>query len=116
MNVAIKYSDKKKAEWDKFKKHGGTITFEIDPEDISSNKEFESYPSIKNKLTTGFEIPPTTLIDTPQLQAIIQIHGTAWDYILSRVYLAGGKVIYKKLPNNKYEAICTVPSKQKDVI
>ncbi|QWF71825.1 hypothetical protein KEF85_04980 [Methylomonas paludis] len=41
--MTITYSDDKKQEWEDFKKNGGSITFEIDPEDISSTRDFESY-------------------------------------------------------------------------
>lgn len=108
--MAITYSEAKKNEWENFKKNGGSIAFEIDLKDISSTQEFEEYPSIKPNLTTGFELPPTSLIDTPELQALIEVHGSEWDYILCRVYLAGGKVVYKKLANGRYEATCTVPT------
>lgn len=108
--VAITCSNAKKVEWENFKKNGGSISFEIDPEDISSTREFETFPSIQPNLQTGFELPPTSLIDTPELQALIQVHGSEWDYILCRIYLAGGNVIYKQLPSGKYEAACSVPA------
>jgi hypothetical protein len=110
--MAITYSEEKKIEWENFKQNGGEIIFEIDPTDISSDKEFEEFPSIKPNLSTGFELPPTSLIDTPELQALIQVFGSGWDYILCRIYIAGGKVVYKKLPSGKYEAKCTVPTDQ----
>lgn len=108
--MAITYTDAKKTEFEEFKRNGGTISFEIDPEDISSNREFESDPALQSQLATGFELPPTSLIQTPELQALIQVHGSAWDYIFARVYLAGGKVIYKQKPNGKYDAICSIPA------
>ncbi len=110
--MAITYSEEKMSEWENFKKNGGAITFEIDPTDISSTQEFEEFPSIKPNLSTGFELPPTSLINAPELQALIQGHGSEWDHILCRIYLAGGKVVYKKLPSGKYEANCTVPADQ----
>lgn len=108
--MTITYSDAKRQEYENFKKNGGSITFEIDPEDITSTRDFETNPSIQPKLTTGFELAPTTLINSPELQAEIQVHGSQWDYILCRVYLSGGKVIYRKNPNGKYEATCNIPS------
>ena len=107
--MAITLSDDKQQEWEKFKTNGGSIIFEIDSNDISSGSDFEEYPSIQPRLTTGFELPPTSLINTPMLQALIQLHGSTWDYILCRVYLAGGKIIYRKKSNNKYEATCIIP-------
>lgn len=107
--MTITYSDAKKDEWENFKKRGGSITFEIDPEDISRKREFETNSDIKPNLTIGFELPPTSLINTPELQALIEVHGSEWDYIFCRIYLAGGKVVYKQLPSGKYEATCTVP-------
>lgn len=109
--MGITYSVEKQKEWENFKINGGLIKFEIDSTDISSTKDFETFPNIQPNLTTGFEIPPTTLIHSPELQALIQIGGTDWDYILCRVYLAGGKVIYRKLSDDKYEALCTVTIK-----
>lgn len=108
--MAITYSDSKKQEYEAFKKGGGSITFEIDPEDISNPPDFEDYESIKPRLDSGFELRPQTLIDTPELLALIQAHGSTWDYILCRVYLAGGSVIYKKLKSGKYAATCTIPA------
>ncbi|MBF7143266.1 MULTISPECIES: hypothetical protein [Pseudomonas] len=106
--MGITYSAEKKQEWENFKTKGGMIKFEIDSTDISSTKEFETFPSIQPNLKTGFEIPPTTLIHSPELQALIQTGGSEWDYILCRIYLAGGKVTYRKLDGEKYEALCTV--------
>ena len=106
--MAITYSDAKNQEWKNFKINGGSISFEIDPEDIASTRDFESCPSIQPNLDTGFELPPTSLIDTPELQALIQVYGSQWDYILCRVYISGGHVIYKRMPNGKYEATCNI--------
>lgn len=77
--MTITYSDAKKQEYENFKKNGGSIILEIDPEDISSTRDFETYQSIQPKLTTGFELPPTNLIDSRELQAGIQVHGSQWD-------------------------------------
>jgi len=99
-------SDTKQIEWDNFVKNGGSITFTITSEDICSNREFETSPSIKPNLKTGFELPPTSLINSPELQTQIQAHGSEWDNILCHVYLAGGNVIYKQISIGKYEATC----------
>lgn len=75
----------KRQEWENFKISGGLIKFEIDSTDISSTKEFEAFPNIQPHLTTGFEIPPTTLIHSPELQALIQTGGSDWDEALCTV-------------------------------
>lgn len=106
--MAITYSDAKAIEWKAFKRNGGTIRFEIDAEDVARNRDFEKLPSLEPKLKTGFELPPTSLIDSPELKAAIRVYGSEWDSILCRIYLAGGRVIYKQQQNGKYEAICTV--------
>ena len=106
--MAITYSDAKAVEWEAFKENGGTISFEIDAEDISHNRDFERLPSLAPKLETGFELPPTSLIDSPELKAEISVYGSEWDSILCRIYLSGGRVIYKQQQNGKYEATCTV--------
>ena len=99
-------SDTKQIEWDNFKKNGGSITFAIDSEVICSNREFETSPSIQPKLQTGFELPPTSIINSPELLAQIQMHGSEWDNISCQVYLAGGNIIYKRISTGKYEATC----------
>jgi hypothetical protein len=109
--MAITYSPQKDQEYASFKENGGTIVFEIDAEDISTSKDFENFGSIKPKLNTGFELPPTSLIESPELQALIATSGSVWDFIFTRVYLAGGNVVYKKQSNEKYQAECTVPAK-----
>ena len=109
--MTITYSPQKAQEYENFKKNGGSIVFEIDAEDISPSRDFESFDSIKPKLSTGFELPPTSLIESPELQALIAVSGSVWDFIVTRVYLAGGKVIYRKQSNGKYQAECTVPAR-----
>lgn len=106
--MPITYSEIKNGEWERFKKDGGSIEFEIDREDISSTENFEKFATIAPDLTTGFELPPPRLIDTPELRALVNVYGSEWDHILCRIYLAGGKVIYKKLQSGKYEATCIV--------
>lgn len=109
--MAITYSPQKAAEYEDFKKNGGTIVFEIDPEDVTTNADFEESEYLKSKLNSGFELPPTSLIETPELQAEISIHGSQWDFIFTRIYLAGGKVIFRKQSNGKYQAECTIPKR-----
>jgi hypothetical protein len=108
--MAITYTEEKNREWELFKTNGGTITFEIDPGDICFNQDFEASPLIQPSLETGFELPPTSLIETPQFVALISLNPNVWDSILCRIYLHGGKVIYRKKENGKYEAICHITS------
>lgn len=108
--MSITYTPEKQKEWDEFKKNGGSITFEIDATDISHDAAFENMSSLQDTLESGFEIPPTPLIETAELQALIQVHGSEWNYIFCSIYLAGGKVVFRKKANGKYEAECTVPA------
>lgn len=96
-------------QYEKFMKEGGDIVFEIDATDISKNREFESFDSIKPKLDTGFELPPTTMIHVADFLAAIRIHGDEWSNILVTIYLCGGKVVYKRISTDKYQAHCSVP-------
>ncbi|EGR0096971.1 hypothetical protein QX226_22740 [Vibrio vulnificus] len=107
--MAVTVTENKKQEWDTFVSKGGNIEFEIDSSDISSNLEFETYPSISPNLESGFELPPTSMISTTELQAQIMLYGSDWDQILAFVYLHGGKVIYKKVAGGKYKANCSIP-------
>ena len=95
-----------------FMEKGGDITFEIDATDISKDREFENFPQIKPKLKTGFEIPPTSMIHAVELLASIRMYGSDWDNIFASVYICGGKVIFKKISDNKYQAHCSTPQKE----
>lgn len=65
--MAIACAAEKNEEWSAFKVNGGSIAFEIDRTDISHDAAFETLASLQSKLRTGFEIPPTSLIETPEL-------------------------------------------------
>lgn len=108
--MAITYSEQKSAEWERFKRNGGEIVFEVDREDISTNADFESDPDISKQLDSGFELPPSLIIGTPELQVLIGAYGSQWDYIMTRVYLEKGRVVYKRKLNGKYDAHCVVPA------
>lgn len=106
--MTVTYSDAKKREFEDFQKNGGTIIFEIDAEDISDSKDFEISPEIQAKLGSGFELPPTTMIHTAELQAQVLLYGSPWTVMMTDVYRRGGRIIYRQKATGKYEATCSV--------
>lgn len=97
------------ADYRKFLNEGGQITFEIDAEDIERDKKFENIPQIKSLLSTGFELPPTSIIDDSRAVVQIWTYGEPWTIVLTDVYRKRGKIIYKRLISGKYQAECSIP-------
>ena len=88
-------------------KNGGALDFELDALDVGGNStEFENFPSLVNKLSTGFEIPATSMVADPKFLAQILIHGDFWTKLHAYTYAQGGRVIYKQLPTGRYHARC----------
>lgn len=98
-------------QWSCFIREGGELIAEIDPEDISKNRSFEQAPSIAKNLKTGFEIPPSPIIHDPEIGDMIELLGDSWAQILVAVYRLGGSIIYRQLPNGRYEAKMSIPGK-----
>jgi hypothetical protein len=96
-------------QYKEFVENGGSITFVLDPTDLSPENAFESYTSIKPCLYTGFEMGPTLLIHDPKLAGDVYVHGASWDKVMAYVYRNGGKIIYKKLTSGKFQADCSIP-------
>lgn len=98
-------------QWSSFIQEGGELIAEIDPEDISEDRSFEQAPSIAKNLKTGFEIPPSPIVHDPEIGDMIEFLGEPWAHILAAVYRRGGSIIYRQLPNSRYEAKMTIPRK-----
>jgi len=95
-------------EYRQFVEKGGTVSVEIDAEDISKNRSFEQSPLIKPYLMTGFELRPSTVIHDPKVAAEIYLYGDDWTKVITTVYRNGGSIIYKKLPNGRFQATMTM--------
>lgn len=96
-------------QWTHFIQEGGELIAEIDRDDIAKDPQFWKNPEIINNLTTGFEIRPSTIVYESELGNMIEILGEPWARILAGVYRRGGTIIYRQLPNGKYEAKMTIP-------
>ena len=92
-----------------FLSHGGSLVFQIDSADIDSTGGFESSPLIQPFLATGFELKPSPIIEQMQDQAKLLLFGGTWTRVITYTYVHGGSIIYKKLPNGRYEATASVP-------
>lgn len=87
-----------------FVSSGGSLTFYLDAEDIESGGGFESSPLIKPYLFSGFELVPTPIIHEPSERGMLLFYGGSWEKVIAHTYLNKGKIIYKKLPDGRYEA------------
>lgn len=88
------------------------MTFEIDAADIDSTGGFESSTLIKPFLYSGFELKPSPIIEEPQERALLILYGGSWTRVIIHTYLNSGSIIYKKLPNGRYEAKVAVPHRE----
>ncbi|MBK5274154.1 MAG: hypothetical protein JJE30_03780 [Desulfuromonadales bacterium] len=99
-------------EYAKFLENGGFICVTIDKSDIMSESDFETSEEIRPNLFKGFEIPPSNVIvNIPENRATMYQYGEPWDRTVIFVYGHGGKIIYKKIANGKYEAEVTLPQR-----
>ena len=83
--------------------HGGIYTIEIDASEIPMTEVEEAWDDIAPVLTSGFEIPPSTVQDPVAANEILTKVDT-WGQIVVLVYRSGGRIIYRKLPSGLYEA------------
>ena len=100
--MAIQYPDK--AEFEGVLKNGGKVKFIIDENDIDSTGNFKNAAIIKPYLKTGFEIPPSPIIEDPVVAANISVYGDDWTLIIAQSYMNGAKIIYKQLNDGTFEA------------
>ena len=97
-------------------KHGGNFTFEIDATDIDASGCFENSPLIAPLLSSGFELKPSSIIEEAKDMAQLLLHGDPWMRIVTRTYLQGGSVIYRKIATGRYEAKVSAPLTTKPII
>ena len=98
-------------QYELFREKGGTIIFNIDASDISSDNTFENFTQTNPDLYTGFELIPSSIIDNPKEVVQIYMYGNTWTQIVTFVYRNGGEIIYKKIPSGNFQAKCTIPPK-----
>ncbi|MDN0008057.1 hypothetical protein QVM88_17370 [Providencia stuartii] len=92
-----------------FFKNGGVLEYEVEANEIDeSNPDFYKLPTIQPKLSTGFELPPSEIINYPKEAAQIVVYGDDWTRFITRVYAAGGRIIYKQISPDIYHAECTL--------
>lgn len=92
---------------------GGELIFFIKASDIEASGGFESAEGIAQSLWSGFELSPT--IVTPRSFAEIRVYGQPWDQVVLSVYTRAGRIIYKRVNAEWYQAVCTIPSNVQDV-
>ncbi|MGB3251657.1 hypothetical protein [Buttiauxella gaviniae] len=88
-------------------KNGGVLEFELDALEVGGNSnEFETFHSLKYKLHTGFELPPTVIIHDPEILALIMASCDSWTKFHAYTYARKGSIVYKRLHSGLYNARC----------
>lgn len=90
-----------------FFQNGGVLVYEVEANEIDeSNPNFYKLPAIQPKLSTGFELPPSEIINYSKDAAQIVVYGDDWTRFITRVYTAGGRIIYTQTRPDTYQAEC----------
>ncbi|MDW9365806.1 hypothetical protein GOA99_07180 [Sinorhizobium meliloti] len=87
-------------------KEGGSYTMLLDADDMQMSDDVVE--ALGDTLHTGFEMEPTSLIYFDDAASEILRLADGWTAVPVRVYRAGGKIIYKKLSDGRFEARITV--------
>lgn len=96
-------------QYEDFLRNGGELTLTLDKTDFSKDGEFEQFPNLKDRLNSGFELPPSTIISDPSARMDIYTLGDQWTCTITAVYARGGRIIYRRLANGRYEAKLSIP-------
>jgi len=95
-----------------FLENGGIVRIILDKSDINCESDFENSEEIIPYLYSGFEIPPSTdVVNDPANRSIVYLYAAPWDRTVIYVYAYGGKIVYKKINNDKYEAEVILPKR-----
>lgn len=86
--------------------NGGTYVMTIDADDMEMSDDVVK--ALGDTIKTGFEMPPTSVIYDDASATEILARADGFTVVPVRVYRAGGKVIYKQLPNGSFETTITV--------
>lgn len=90
---------------------GGSVRFELEPQDISNNGDFEKAALLRPLLDAGFELLPPIATGDAEQATPLSLYGGTWHDIQCQVYGRKGTIRYKRLEAGRYEAMCTVPIK-----
>jgi hypothetical protein len=102
--MTMKYADEELEVIRGVIEHGGIYTIEIDASEIPMTEVEEAWDGIAPVLTSGFEMPPSTVIQDPVAANEILTKVDTWGQIVVLVYRSGGRIIYRKLHSGRYEA------------
>jgi hypothetical protein len=90
-----------------FLENGGEHKVILNKTDICK-ENFEEHEGIKENIEIGFELPPSpVLAASPGDRAMVYHYGKDWDRAVIFVYGQGGKIIYRKIDEDKFEATLT---------
>ncbi|WP_221167007.1 hypothetical protein [Rhizobium lentis] len=81
---------------------GGSYTMLLDADDMKMSDDVVE--ALGETLHTGFEMKPTSIIYSDATASEILRLADGWTAVPVRVYRAGGKILYKKLSDGRFEA------------
>ncbi|MEL5349519.1 hypothetical protein PTR25_07005 [Serratia nevei] len=86
---------------------GGVLEYELSALEVGGGSTaFENFINIKPYIRVGFELPPTTVVDSlPELTQILAL-ADDWTRLIAFTYAQGGKVMYRQVAPNVYRARC----------
>lgn len=87
---------------------GGHLTVQIDRECIKMDSIFENSAYYQYHQYSGFELPPLNNLSDLIAKVIYQSNDE-WARVLTFVYRNGGRIIYHKIDDDKYEAAMELP-------
>jgi len=88
---------------------GGTLTFQLDADDIEPGAGFEQSPLLAPFLDTGFELKPSPVIESPPDAVQLLLHGDSWVRVLVHTYRRGGSIVYRRISPGRYSATVCAP-------
>lgn len=93
----------------KFLATGGELRLTVNKSDIAKDRDFEKTPDIASKLRTGFELPPTPMAFIPAAIGQIIAYEDEWARVSVLIYNAGGRIIFREVSPEQYEAKLELP-------
>jgi hypothetical protein len=90
-----------------YMQNGGLLTFRISSVEIDPSMSFEFQADLKDKLDTGFELPPSFTAVGGGMQC-----GEGWGRVASATYSRGGHITYKRVAPGLYVAIAQMPMRR----
>lgn len=88
-------------------------TFKLKDTDIVASGRAELLDTFgKEALAKGFTMDPP--MDLEEIAEFVRTKGTAWDQVILETYRREGKIVYREVEPDVFEATVSVPSEEGD--